>query len=155
MYFEYWWPSDRFNGDTRLRSGNGNGNQYVPSSGWRGNSMYILFNGHRNYLFKRFGDGPFHRLWNDLFDQLRDISLNSFRDDNFFRFAATFCIVVFSRRFCRTHFCSYKWRRRLTLANWCSDIFGHRLILGACLGMDRNTFRSFRFRGTYQGGLVM
>jgi hypothetical protein len=35
-YFNYWWPCDKFDSDNRLR----NGNRYLLSGGWKGNSMY-------------------------------------------------------------------------------------------------------------------
>jgi hypothetical protein len=142
-------------------SGNRNGNRNRNrnrnrlSSGWKGSSAYILFVRRRGYPFSGLCDNPFNiRLSNDLFNRLRDSNLNSFRDDNLVRFAATLCIVVFSRRFCRTYFCSYKWRRRFALANRCRDVIGHRLSFGACFEIARNTLRGLRFRGTHLGGLI-
>jgi hypothetical protein len=37
--FNYWWPCERFNSDNRFQ----NGNRYLISDRWKGNSIYILF----------------------------------------------------------------------------------------------------------------
>jgi hypothetical protein len=122
-YFDYRWPWDGFDGDNRLRNGN-----------WRGNSTCSLLRRWRNYLCNGCSNDPFNRSWNDLFNLLRDI---------LFRFAATICIFVFSRRLCRTHLCGYKWRRRFALANRCCNVFGHRLDFTACFEILRHTLRAF------------
>ena len=121
------WTGDRY--------GDGNWNYNILSSNWEGDNGYSLFG------------GTSHGLCNDLFHRLSN--LNSFRDDNLFRLAATLGIVVVSRHFSRTDLCSNKRRRRLALANRRRDVVRHGPIFRACFARD--ALRSLRFRRTDLG----